>query len=83
MYADELNAAGLDQRALLPVEFDIPWTGEAFKEQVIKFLIKKAFNKDSTTELDTKEIDMLVDIVTRNFGEKHSIFVEFPSKEEV
>lgn len=79
MLADEMNAAGLDQRAVLKPEVDIPWTTESVKEQIWRPLQKIQLGKDSTTELSTTDIDKILDTITKHLGEKFGLVVEFPS----
>lgn len=81
MLADEMNAAGLDQRAVLKPEIDIPWTTESVKEQIWRPLQKIQLGKDSTTELSTTDIDKILDTITKHLGEKFGLTVEFPSIE--
>lgn len=81
MLADEMNAAGLDQRTVLKPEIDIPWTTESVKEQIWRPLQKIQLGKDSTTELSTTDIDKILDTITKHLGEKFGFVVEFPSIE--
>jgi len=62
-------------------ENDIMWTMDLVKTQIIKGLIKKLFDIDSTTKLKRKEIDTLIDTVTLIFGEKKGVEIpDFPSR---
>lgn len=78
--AETLNDNNLYMTGLF--ENDIMWTMELVKTQIIKGLIKKLFDIDSTTKLKRKEIDILVDTVTLIFGEKKGVVIpSFPSRE--
>ncbi len=75
-----LNENGLFMTGLF--ENDIMWTMELVKTQIIKGLIKKLFDINSTTKLKRKEIDILVDTATLIFGEKKGVVIPpFPSRE--
>lgn len=81
LYADTLNDSGLDMRKTLKPEIDIPWTGESVKEYLWKPVQKAQVNKDSTTELTTKEIDQVFDTLNKHIGEKFGLHIPFPSIE--
>ena len=77
LLAEAFNDAGLDQR-IIPEEIEIPWTGERIHEIVTIPVIKAHSTKDSTTELNTTEINELYEIINR-WSAKHGIHVPFPS----
>jgi hypothetical protein len=81
--ADELNFAGLDMRKTLKPDIDIPWSGETIKEYLWRPIMKAQINKDSTTELTTKEIDEIFDTINRHLGEKFGLTISFPSIESL
>ena len=55
---------------------------ESVKINIIKSLIKKLFDIDSTTKLKRKEFDELIDTITIIFGEKKGIKIPlFPSRD--
>lgn len=83
LLADELNESGLDQRKVLKESVDIPWTPEAIKNQIWRPIQQAQLNKQSTTELTTKEIDEVFDTINRHLGEKFSIHIPFPSITEL
>ena len=82
MLADELNAAGYDMRRTLKPGVDIPWTPDNVKEFLWKPLQHAYLDKESTTELTTKEIDKVYDVLNRHLGETTGVTVVFPSKGE-
>jgi len=82
LLADELNAAGLDMRQVLKPSVDIPWTASSIKEFIWKPIQKAMLGKESTTELETKEVDKVFDVLNRHMGEKFNIHVPFPSLEK-
>lgn len=79
--AEELNSAGLDMRKTLKPEVDIPWSGKTIKEYLWRPIMKAQLGKESTTELTTKEIDLVFDTINRHLGEKFGIHLDFPSIE--
>ncbi len=61
---------------------DIEWTMELVKTQIVKSLIKKLFDIDSTTKLKRKELDLLINTIVLIFGTRKKITIpEFPNKE--
>lgn len=81
MVADALNLSGLDMKKVLKPEVDIPWNGGTIKEYLWRPLQKAQLQKESTTELTTKEIDLVFDTLNRFLGEKWGIHEPFPSIE--
>jgi len=77
--AEELNLAGLDMRKTLKPTINIPWTMNTAKEYLYKPVVKLVTGKDSTTQLTTKEIDLVFDTINRHLGEQFGLHVEFPS----
>src|SRR3990167_1784755 len=82
LVAEELNDAGLDMRAILKPEVDIPWTARNVKEFLWRPVQKIQLGKVSTTDLATKEIDVVFETVNRHLA-KHGIHVPFPNIEEI
>jgi hypothetical protein len=80
-WAEMLNAEGHTVRATLRDDWDTIWSKELFKELVIKKLAKAMYGKKSTTQLTSKDIDQIFDVVTKNLSEYG--FVPFPSEEDV
>jgi len=81
LLAEALDDAGLDMRAVLKPEIEIPWTGDSIKEQMARPIIKAMFNFDSTTELDTKQIQEFYKVLDRHTSEKLGVHIEWPSDE--
>jgi len=79
--SDELNEAGLTVMQTLRHDAEIPWTMERVKELMFKPIMDVYLGKNSTTKLTTKEIDKMIDVLTRYLGETHGITVLFPSIE--
>lgn len=80
--ADKLNEAGLDLRAVLKPHVEIPWSKELVKEHLWRPIQELQLRKQSTTELTTDEVSKVYEVLNRFLGEKHGIYVPFPSEEE-
>ena len=52
--ATALNAAGLDQKKVLAPGADIPWTPQAFKENVWRPVQKAMYGEESTARMKKK-----------------------------
>lgn len=79
--AVELNNAGLDMKAVLKPEIDIPWNGLTVKEYIWRPIQKAALKKESTTELTTAEVNQIFEIIHRHISMKFGLDVPFPSVE--
>jgi hypothetical protein len=77
----ELNDAGLDMKRTLKPEIDIPWSDRTVKEFIWRPVMEAQLGKKSTTELTTKDIDMVFTTINKHLGEKFGIEIEFPSIE--
>ncbi len=83
LVANALNDAGYDMRKTLKPGIEIPWSGKTVKEYLWKAIQKLQIEKDSTTQLTTKEIDLIFDTLNRHLGEKFGIHEDFPSIESI
>jgi len=79
--AKELNDHGFDMRKTLKPTIEIPWSGATVKEYLWRPIMKAQLNKESTTELTTKDIDKVFDTINRHMGEKFGLHLDFPSIE--
>ncbi len=78
--AEALADAGLDMRKIIKVE--ITPTPENVKETMIRPVMTALYpDIKSTTELSTKQIQKLYDVMNRMTGESFGLNVEWPSKE--
>jgi len=78
-----LNEAGLDVRKTLKPEIDILWTKEMINQYMWKPLLKVMFNKTSTTQMTTTEINKVFEVISRHIATKHGLTIEFPSIESM
>lgn len=83
MIAQSLNEAGFDMKRTLKKDVAIPWNPTTVKEYLWRPIQKAQLGKESTTELNTKEIDEVFDTLNRHLGEVTGVHVPFPSIEEV
>jgi len=81
--SDDLNDHGLNIMKTLRSDAEIPWSPLLVKEIMWRPLMKAKLLKSSTTQLNTKEIDEILDILTKYLGEQHGLTVEFPSIETI
>lgn len=77
--ATELNEAGLDVRTTLKEDFEIPWNSRLVKELIWKGVLKAYTGKESTTQMTTKEIDQIFEIIARHLAQRFGLSIEFPS----
>lgn len=83
LLATALNDAGYDMKKTIRQEIDIPWTAYSVKEYLWRPIQKEYLHKQSTTQLNTKNIDAIYDIVNRVIGERTGVYVEFPNIESL
>jgi hypothetical protein len=83
LLANTLNENGLDMRATLKPEIDIPWSGPSVKEYLWRPVQEAQLTKHSTTELTTVEIDKVFDTINKHLGERFQIHIPFPSIDEI
>lgn len=83
LLASDLNEAGYDMKRTLKEQIDIPWTSVTVKEYLWRPVQDAMLNKESTTELTTKEINEIYEVLMRHLGEKLGIeATPFPAIEE-
>lgn len=83
LLAEELNNAGLDMRKTLKPEVEIPWSPQTIKEYLWRPVQIAQLQKQSTTELNSDEIDKVWETLNRHLGEKFGVHVPFPSIEQM
>lgn len=82
LLAKELNTLGLDMRIVLKPDYRIWWTTESIKEAIFKPVAKAMYNVDSTTKLQTNQVDKVHEQIMQMLGEKHGVeYIPFPSVE--
>jgi hypothetical protein len=84
LLAEALNDAGFDIKTTIRQDLDIPWTATTIKELLWRPIQKVYKRKQSTTQLQTKDIDAIYDIINREIGQRTGIDVPpFPSTEQM
>lgn len=79
--AFELNDAGLDMRKTLKPAVEIPWSAKTVKEYIWRPIMQAQLGKRSTTEMESKDIDLVFNTITRHLANRFGLVVEFPSIE--
>jgi len=77
LLAEAFNDAGISFQAVMKPAMDIPCSKENMKE-LWRVGQLRTLKKISTTELTTKEINMIYDVVNLFTSEKHHISVSWP-----
>lgn len=80
MLSDAFGEAGLDMKKTLKPEIDIPWTPESAKDHLVHPIMKALYNKTSTADLSTVEMQKVYEILNRHTAEKFGISIEWPSR---
>jgi len=87
MIAEALNNEGIDVRVVLQVisekGVDMMWSKELVKELLWRNIQKKYLGKKSTTQLETKDIDKIYDMLNKFLAENFHITQPFPSIESL
>lgn len=78
--ADMLNESGIPI-AVFYSDIEADYTKEAVKSLFRAFL-KEKYGKDSTKQMDTKEVQEVWEEVNRHLS-KHGIHIPFPSREQL
>ena len=78
--SDELNNLGLEfeYQGLKIKDLSIPYTPKIVKDFVWRPIQVALFDKESTTKLNSKEMNTIIDVITKFFGER-GVYLEFPS----
>lgn len=80
LLADEFAARGLDMKAVLKPDVEIPWTTESVKNHIWRPVQEIMLDKESTTELSTTDIDAIYQVVSKHLAEKHGISIPYPDR---
>jgi hypothetical protein len=79
MLVSQLNTAGLDMKKVIKEEVEIPWSVDSAKEYLWRPVQKAVVNKDSTTDLDTAEVNKVYEVLSRHLSTKFNITTPFPT----
>jgi hypothetical protein len=72
------NTGHTFKKEILGVTYDLPVTKTLVREQIWKPIQKTLFDIDSTGDLTTSQMDMIIDVFVKHFGEK-GYGLRFPS----
>ncbi len=81
MLSDALNDAGLDIQHTLSKPLELPWNERLAKDLIWRQVQIAHTGKESTTELETKEVDEVYRIIDRHMAQTHGISVPFPNED--
>ena len=83
LLAEALNDAGFDMRKTIKDGIDIPWNAGNIKEFLWRPVQQAYLQKESTTEITTRDIDKIFDIVNRTIGLRTGVYVPWPCEDEM
>lgn len=75
-----LNERGLDMKAVLKDEVDIPWDKDNVKEYIFRPIMKAMWGYESHKQLKkVEQVSQLWNVAMKHLGERHSVeYMEFP-----
>lgn len=79
--SETLNVAGLEMSVVLSKRPNVPWTPSTVKELLWRPIQTAQLGKRSTTELTTREIDLVFDTLNRFLATEFHLHEPFPSIE--
>ena len=79
--AEQLNDAGYTVMKTLKPSVEIDWTPILIKELIWRQIQKAMYDKESTTELTSGEMQVVYDTLNRHLGERFGIHCPWPSLE--
>jgi hypothetical protein len=81
-WAETLNEHGIGMKQIVRKDLDIPPTMQLLKDNVWKKIQRAMYGHNSTKDLDKQEeINKIVDVITKTFGERFKLYVPWPSLE--
>lgn len=83
LLCDALNDAGLDMSAVmskLSKKGLIPWSPTAVKERLFRPVMISTYGKESTTQLETKEVSVVYESLNKVTAEQLGVSVPFPDQ---
>lgn len=79
--SEKLNDAGYNVMKTLRHDVEIDWSPILIKELIWKSIQKSMYDKESTTELTSGEMQAVYETLNRHLGEKFHIHIPWPSLE--
>ena len=81
--ADELNDSGLYMQQVLKHDAEIPWSPEMVKQLLYRPFIRAMYQKESTKDLDTKQIGDSMNTMCDHLAKTTGKAFEIPSIESL
>ena len=82
MIATTLNENNLDIKKVLKI--DVPWNRDTVKVVIFNTVMEAYYKKKSSTQLEIKEFDKIIDVIINNFGTKYGVVIpNFPHREQL
>jgi hypothetical protein len=75
--ADEFNDRGLYMQQVLKNDWDIVWTMETVKDNIVRPIANTVAKTEHTSELSVQQIGRVIDIIDKNLLTKHGIDLPF------
>lgn len=84
MITDQLNELGMEYRyfGVTGKELSMMYTDNIVKEFFWKPIQLALFDIESTTKLTTEQMNQVIDVITKFFGDK-GVLIEFPNRENL
>jgi len=84
MISEQLNELGMEYRffGVTGVVISLRYTDELVKKFFWKEIQKALFDFESTTKLNTEQLNQIIDVIVKFFGDR-GVVIEFPSKESL
>jgi len=79
--AHTLNSSGIYMSGIFGEDYKIEWTMELVKARIVKRPMEAVFNITSTTKMQKKELDELLDYIYDYFSKNGIELPEFPNRE--
>ena len=79
MLVKQLNDSGLDMKKVIKEEVDIPWSVDSAKDYLWRPVQKAVLGKESTTDLNTADVNEVYTALSRHLSEKFNITTPFPT----
>lgn len=83
-YASDLRDAGIDLRILLLHDnLEAPMTKDIFKSVIVNNFCKAIYGTEHSSELSTKQLSKLCEVVSDSLNREYGVFTDFPSAEQL
>ena len=79
--AVEFNNRGLYVQKVLKPTWEIEWTPELVKDNIVRPLAKTIANTEHTSELTTTELQKVIDVIDKNLLTKFDVNLPFSNEE--